>query len=436
MRYRLRDIPDLLRTPLGRKQILHGIYIRATPIFYWAAYLYRRTFIRKTRIIAIIGSFGKTTTTRCLLKLFEGRIHKRHGQNAGVSLARNILGIKPWQRHAVVEVGISSIGQMEKSAKIVLPDIVVVTSIGSEHNRSLKTVKITRREKSKMVIALDKKGVAVLNGDDENVHSMKDLTRSHIITFGTGEHNDIKAGDISIDWPRGTRFTLYTNNETRRVKVSLIGRHMIYPVLAAVAVGLNEGKPLNSILGELETIDSTPGRMQPVTMESGAVILRDDFKSSLETIDRAFDVVSEIPPIKRNILVLGEVSEPPGSAGPIYRRLGERIASLFSTAYLICNNTGFNLYKAGAVRAGAEKENLIHFKREEISGLIETLKKSIQPYDVILIKGRLSQRLGRIAFALQGRTVKCTIGECDASSTDCHKCPMIEKGWEGRRVLI
>ena len=301
MRYRLRDIPDLFRTPIGRKQMLHGIYIRTTPIFYWAAFLYRRTFIRKAKIIAVIGSFGKTTTTRCLLKIFEGRIHKRHGQNAGVSLAVNILCIKPWQRHAVVEVGISSIGQMEKSSKIVLPDIVVATSIGSEHNRSLKTLEITRREKAKMVISLDTNGVAVLNGDDENVRSMKNLTRAHVITFGTREDNDVRAEDIIIDWPRGTRFTLHANNETRQINISLIGKHMIYPVLAAVTVGINEGKTLNSILEELVTIDPAQGRIQPVTTENGAVILRDDFKSSLETIERAFDVVSEITSAKRKI---------------------------------------------------------------------------------------------------------------------------------------
>ena len=325
---------------------------------------------------------------------------------------------------------------MEKSSKIVLPDIVVATSIGSEHNRSLKTLEITRREKAKMVISLDINGVAVLNGDDENVRSMKNLTRAHVITFGTREDNDVRAEDIIIDWPRGTRFTLHANNETRQINISLIGKHMIYPVLAAVTVGINEGKTLNSILEELVTIDPAQGRIQPVTTENGAVILRDDFKSSLETIERAFDVVSEITSAKRKILVLGEVSEPPGSAGPIYRRLGERIASLFSTAYFICNNTGFKQYKAGAVGAGASKDILIHFKREEISGLIEILKKNTKSDDVVLIKGRLSQRLCRIAFALQGMTVQCMIGECDASSTDCYNCPMLKKGWEGRRVLI
>ncbi|MFC1883149.1 Mur ligase family protein [Thermodesulfobacteriota bacterium] len=436
MRYRLHDIPDLLRTPIGRRQMLHGIYIRTTPILYWAAFLYRLTIIRKTRIIAVVGSFGKTTTTRCLLKVFAGRIHKRHEQNAGVSLARNILRIKPWQRYAVIEIGISAIGQMEKSAKIVRPDITVVTSIGSEHNRSFKTLEVTRREKSKMVTALNKNGAAVLNDDDPNVRGIKTTTGAKIITFGTGEGNDVKAVDIIVDWPRGTRFTLYANNETRHVNTSLIGKHMTYPVLSAVAVGLYEGKTLDNILGELEAIEPTEGRMQPVTIDSGAVILRDDFKSSLETIDRAFDVVADIHLTKRKILVIGEVSEPPGSAGPIYRRLGERITGLFSKAYIICNNTGFSQYKSGAVRAGFSKDRLIHFKRDEISKLIENLKNDVRPDDIILIKGRHSQRLGRIAFALQGCTVKCTIGECDARSTYCHNCPMLEKGWEGRKVLI
>ena len=436
MRYKLQDIPDLIRTPLGRKQVLHGIYIRATPLFYWAAFLYRRTIIRKIRIIAVVGSFGKTTTSRLLLKAFTNRIHKKHDQNAGISLARNILRIKPWVRYGVVEVGISKIGQMAKSAKIVRPDITVVTSIGSEHNRSFKTLEVTREEKSKMVRVLPPKGTAFLNGDDPNVRMMTKLTKAKTIFFGMGPDNEVRATDISIEWPMGTRFTLHTNSEKFRADLPLLGIHMVYPALAAIAVGLDEGLGLEHILDTLETIEPAKGRMQSVKIDNGSIILRDDFKSSFETIGRVFDVAAEIPSEKRRILVLGEVSEPPGSAGPLYQQLGERMAGIFSKVYLVCNNTGFKQYRAGALRAGLPKEKILHFKRNDITDLIEILKKDMGPNDVILLKGRQSQRLGRVALALQGRPVKCTLGECDAKSTDCHKCPMLEKGWEGRRVLI
>jgi UDP-N-acetylmuramyl pentapeptide synthase len=116
--------------------------------------------------------------------------------------------------------------------------------------------------------------------------------------------------------------------------------------------------------------------------------------------------------------------------------LGERIGELFSRAYLLCNKTGFKQYRAGALRGGAEKEDLLHFQRDELSALIERLKEETGPDDVILIKGRLSQRLGRVALALQGVPVKCTIGHCDIRSTQCSGCPMLKIGWEGRRFLL
>ena len=45
MRYKLIDIPALLRTPVGRYQILNGVYLHAWPTLSRSAGLYRKTGI-------------------------------------------------------------------------------------------------------------------------------------------------------------------------------------------------------------------------------------------------------------------------------------------------------------------------------------------------------------------------------------------------------
>jgi UDP-N-acetylmuramoyl-tripeptide--D-alanyl-D-alanine ligase len=286
----------------------------------------------------------------------------------------------------------------------------------------------TRDEKVKILTGLTPKGVAVLNGDDSNVRWMATQTQARIITFGTEEMNEVRASDITLDWPKGTRFRVHVNGETRNMTIKLLGHHMVYPVLAAIAVALAEGFTLDHIIPSLESLSPTPGRLELIGLPNGAFILRDDFKSSLETVDAAFEVLSEIPAMRR-IVVLGEISEPPGSQGPIYRDFGERIAKMASRAIIIGGN--FQRYAAGARRGGLPSSSLVNIGRS-VRKAVEVLQEDLGPGDVVLIKGRDTQRLDRITLSLMGRTVRCNLSFCNTRVARCEHCPMLEIGWKGR----
>jgi len=58
------------------------------------------------------------------------------------------------------------------------------------------------------------------------------------------------------------------------------------------------------------------------------------------------------------------------------------------------------------------------------------------PGDVVLIKGRDRQRLDRVAFALAGRQVRCNVDPCTANPIRCATCPMLERGWDGLKVIM
>jgi UDP-N-acetylmuramoyl-tripeptide--D-alanyl-D-alanine ligase len=357
-------------------------------------------------------------------------IHPRAVLNALGFLALAVLRIRPYDSHAVIEVGIGEPGQMAGYARLVRPDITVVTSIGSEHNRSLKTLDVTRSEKAEMVRILPSSGLAVLNGDDPNVLWMRSQSCARVITFGFAESNDVRASELTLDWPTGSRFTLHAGGERRIVRTRLIGKHMVYPFLAAVAVSLAEGLTLDQVIPALEALPPTPGCMEPVVLPNGAIILRDEFKSTLETIDAALDTFSEIP-ARRRIVVLGEVSEPPGSQGPIYRRFGERIGKVASRAIFVGHRSSRKPVSIGVKRAGLPREEFID-AGESVSKAVEALRADLGPGDVVLIKGRTNQRLDRVSLLLQGRAVRCHLRVCDAK-VRCDKCPMLEQGWNGLR---
>ena len=425
MGYSLKDIIALLQMPAGRL-LLSPIFLRrAWPVLLRLAILYRRTLIRKTRIVTVVGSFGKSTTTLAVLTALGMDLNPIVNLNARTAVARAVLRIWPWSRHAVIEVGIAAPGQMATYARITRPDVTVVTSIGSEHNRSLPTLEVTREEKCEMVRILPASGIAILNGDDPNVLWMKDQTHARVLTFGINKTNDIRASDITLDWPNGTSFKLQAGGETRDLHIRLIGKQMVYPILAAIAVALAGGLSLDQVVPALEALPPTPGRLEPIQLQNGAFILRDDFKAQLETIDVALDVLSEIP-AQRRIVVLGDIEEPPGGKSPIYRQIGERIGKIASVAIFVGGHS-CRKYASGAKRSGLSGEKIMHVG-EDVLKAAELLHENVGPGDVVLIKGRGNQRLGRVALSLMGRKVRCDIRHCNLR-VYCENCSMLERGW-------
>lgn len=416
----------MLGSPLGRLQLKTRLFRRAQPGLFPVARLYRRTYVRRTRIAAIVGSFGKTTAARTTMAALGGDVGRLSERNAGSFLARAMFRVRPWHRYSVIEVGINGPGKMWPNAAMIQPDIVVATSIGSEHNRSFKTLEATRHEKAEMVRALPETGLAVLNGDDPNVLWMRSQTSARVITFGFDPANDVWADNLSFDWPRGMRFRLCTDGETHEVNTRLVGRHMVYSILAAAAAAVGDGIGLAEVLPRLETLVPTPGRMQIVALDGGAYLLRDDYKSSMETVEAALETLSEIPAANR-IVVLGEVSEPPGSQGPIYKKLGELAAKAATKVILVTEKKAFERYRSGLNSGGFPRQSLVHAGRSAIAA-VEIVQQTLEPGDVVLVKGKDTQRLERVAFALMGRKVSCSLTYCSLKATRCADCDLLEHG--------
>lgn len=413
-----------LQTPTGLLKLKKGLSFLLWPLLKPVARMYRMTALRKTRIIAVAGSLGKTTTARAVATALGLPVHPKIGYNAFSYIALALFRIRPQNRHAVIEVGIARKGQMRTYAKVIRPDITVVTSVASEHNLSFGNLQVTRMEKSEMVRILDPSGLAVLNGDDPNVLWMKELTHARVITFGFSYANDIRATDIAIDWPKGTRFCIKANGVAREVHTRLLGRTFVYPILAAVAVGLAEEFSIDTILAALEDLQPSSERLEPVRLDNGAMLLRDELKATLETIDAALDVMAEIP-LRRKIVVLGDVDEPPGSKGPIYRRIGSRVAEVANQAIFIGSSNNISRYSAGATMGGMSRDAITK-AGSSLKKALEAIPKDLGEGDIVLIKGRDNQKLSRISLALMGRNVQCDIPVCRAGNwSTCDQCRML-----------
>lgn len=431
MKYRLRDLPRMLATPGGRLQVRDGIGYNLYPLLARLAHTWRRTVVRRTRVIAVVGSFGKSTTTRAVSAALGVAIHPRALYNAFTWLASAVLRIRPGQAHAVIEAGIAAPGEMERYARMIRPDLVVVTSIGSEGSPKLGSLDDIRDQKSWMVRALGASGTAVLNADDPRVAWMASVTTARVVRYGFAEGCDVRGRDLRLDWPRGSRLRVDAFGESCEFAVRLVGRHMMVPVLAAIAVAIREGVPLAVAAERLAALEPTPGRMQPLELPGGVTMLRDDFKSTIETLHAALDVFAEVPATRR-IVVFGDVTEPPADRAPVYEALGERIAAIADR--LVVFGPSLADYAAGARRAGLP-DDAIHDGGRTPQRTVAVLRALLRPGDAVLLKGRRGQKLDRVRLLLAGATVDCDVPLCDLQ-VYCADCPMRERGWHGRPRVV
>lgn len=211
-----------------------------------------RKFFRRTTFIAVTGSCGKTTTADLLAEILSApctRVLTRGVNDSPVGAVRSILLSRPWRdRHLVFEVSGHQPGAILPSARLIQPDVAIVTKVASDHRRQFGSLEATAREKSELVAAVGPRGLAVLNADDPNVVAMREKSTAKVITFGCSEHADLRLLSSESFWPPLLRLKVSWRGETSTVESGLVGEHWSVAILAALATALELGMDRERIL--------------------------------------------------------------------------------------------------------------------------------------------------------------------------------------------
>jgi len=415
------DLLRLLRDVPGAPSVfLREEYDRIGGRMLALAGWYRRRWIRSTRVVAVVGSLGKTTTTGALRAALACPDRRFSYSNYGASLAENLLRVRRGDAHAVLEVGVSRPGPMAGYARRLQPDVVVVTSIASDHNRSFPTLLDTRAEKVRMIRELGPERTVVLNGDDPNVRWMASQTRARVVTCGAGKDNDVRAvGWHALD-DGGGAFAVEGLAEPCTVRTRLAGEHMLFPPLAALVVASLEGVDLGAAIARLAALAPAVSRLEAIALPGGVVVIDDSYKASLESILAALAAFERLS-AERKIAVLGPVQAPIGPHGDLLREIGRR-AGRFA-ARIVCIGHRMTGVRAGAVESGMSRD-AVHLVGPDLDAGLAILRETLRAGDAVLIKGRANQRLRRIVLALQGRAVACKVSYCKVKTPSCDVCPV------------
>lgn len=150
-------------------------------------------------VTGITGSNGKTTTKEMLSLILAhiGPGLKTSGNlNNLIGLPQMLLQLNERHRWAVLEMGMSELGEIDRLAEITRPDTGIITNALPAHLETLGSVEAVARAKGELFLRLTEGGCAVYNADDPLISIAPSPQGVKRVSFGFGEA-DIKAEAIS-----------------------------------------------------------------------------------------------------------------------------------------------------------------------------------------------------------------------------------------------
>lgn len=285
---------------------------------------HRFRYLRKTKILAVTGSCGKTTATYFLGRILGecGPCYAGVHRNTSRAIYKNMRKMRTSYRYLVQEMGVASPGDMAKNIRALPPHIGIVTTIGLDHYTSFRTPEATAAEKGTLIAALPPSGTAVLNADDPHAMSMASLTGARVLTYGCSERADVRGSAICSDWPQRLSLNVTYGDQSVRVETGLFGDLLVTSLLAAIAGALAAGVSLAQCAASLHGVESFPARLSIHRSPQGAWMINDTFKAPFWSVERTVGLMKNaVAP--RKTVVLGVFSDTGGSVSRKYRAMAK-----------------------------------------------------------------------------------------------------------------
>jgi len=218
----------------------------------------------------------------------------------------------------------SHAGEIAALAHIAQPNEGVVTTVAPVHLEFFDSIAGIARAKYELIEALPPQGKAVLNADDDYVSQFGRQFKGKVILFGLKPAADVRAENIEVIGPEGTRFDLVCQGMRQSVHSPLLGQHNVLNVLAAAAVALEHGVTVTDIVNALPALEAADKRGQVIQVGNVAV-LYDCYNSSPKALMAAVDTLAAMP-ARRRIVVAGEMLELGSTGERLHRDCGTYIA--------------------------------------------------------------------------------------------------------------
>lgn len=367
--------------------------------------------LSQATFVAITGSVGKTTTKEFVAAVASAafKTHKTQGNlNNEIGIPLTLFGLEPEHRVAVVEMGMSAIGEIEYLTKLVCPDIAIVTNIGTSHLATLGTRENICRAKLEIRLGLRENGRLLLNADEPLLFDQcNQLEVKPTLMSVYNRNGDFRAVNIRQKLDGIVYDLIYNNKAVTNVEIPALGRHNVYNSLAAYAVGVMLGMNDDQIRRGLKNFVGADMR-QNVYEVGGITIIDDCYNASPESMRAAIDVLISYAQKKnaRPAALLGDMLELGDYSRLMHDQIGQYVAQM-QVQKLFCYGSMADVIAEAAIKKGIRADNVcVSLDVRDPQGMADMILDTLLPGDVLLVKASRAVQAERVIECMKKRKIR------------------------------
>ncbi len=343
--------------------------------------------------IGVTGSTGKTSTKEMLYWIFSEKY--KTARNIGnfnnhIGLPLTVLSIPEDTEAGVFEMGMSELGEIDLLAKLVRPDIGVITNIGISHIENLGSRENILKAKLEITNYFTTDGILIVNEDNDFL-SRDDVQGNYkIVTTGETGRSNFIISNIIDNGEEGIEFTIEHKKETQTFHLNVPGRHNAYNGALAVAAAVSCGITMAEAAKGLLKLEITDKRLN-IKGKNGMKIIDDTYNASPDSMKAAIDVLTATKGF-RKIAILADMFELGENSDAFHAEVG-RYAAESSVDILIAVGTqAKHIYEAAKEILGEQKVH--YYETKEL--LMGDIGSMISSGDVILLKGSRGMAMDQV----------------------------------------
>lgn len=366
---------------------------------------YRKTLA--TKILAITGSNGKTTTkelTAAILNSWKKTHFNQGSFNNHWGVPLTLLQIPPDASFAVVEMGMNHAGEITELVKIADPDVVVCTMVGRAHIEHFGSIKKIAEAKEEIYQASREDVVRIFNQDQDETFDMmypvaKKFPASRMLSFSAQNDEADVYLKITEMTSRGLQIKGSVAGFKSETSVPLFGEHNLVNLMAASSLAYAAGMKPEDIWKALPLCKSTWGRNEFIQTALGVDILFDGYNANPDSMSALLKNIPLLQTKGRRIGVFGQMKELGSHAPQEHIMLGEQCAQAgFDFIYFIGEN--FSDFEKG-LRDKGFSNYMVASDLDAEGAMAKNFTSRLKTGDLVVIKGSRGARTERFVELCQ-----------------------------------
>jgi len=333
-----------------------------------------------TKIIAITGSNGKTTTKELVLNVLKSRfktVATKGNLNNHLGVPLSLLSIEKDAEIGIIEMGANHLNEIANLCVIAEPDFGYITNFGNAHLEGFKSLEGVIKGKSELYDYLKSNKKFIFYNSDNKKQS--NILNGYANTFTYGLNDDSNCNIINCS----NEDSVHVNYRSELIKSNIYGDYNFENICIAIAIGEYFGVSFEQIKKGIESYLPENNRSQVTITERNTVVL-DAYNANPTSMKLAIESFCKTS-YSNKMIIVGDMFELGNDSIHYHQEIINYLEKINDSIIYIVGEYFCNTKHSDKIKSFSSKKELIN----------NLSKTNVSNYS-ILIKGSRGMQLEKI----------------------------------------